>query len=163
MDFAALVRQHQAMVFSVAYHIVRDRAAAEDLAQEVFLQLHKSLSKLESPEHVLFWLRRTASHRAIDYVRKHAMQSVALDDAPELHAPPQHEDDPMLSKRLRKLVATLPEKSRAVVVLRYQEDMSPDEIARVLELPVGTVKSYLHRALAMLRDKLLRTVGEVSA
>jgi RNA polymerase sigma-70 factor (ECF subfamily) len=60
------------------------------------------------------------------------------------------------------LVAALPEKSRAIVVLRYQEDLDPAEIARVLGIPVGTVKSQLQRALALLREKLSRVVGQAS-
>jgi RNA polymerase sigma-70 factor (ECF subfamily) len=69
--------------------------------------------------------------------------------------------DPLLGTALKKLVAALPEKSRAIVVLRYQEDLDPTEIARVLAIPVGTVKSQLQRALALLREKLSRSLGEV--
>src|ERR1022692_4148087 len=58
LDFASLVRQHQAMVFSIAWHLLRDRAVAEELAQDVFLSLYQHLAELESPEHVQFWLRR---------------------------------------------------------------------------------------------------------
>ena len=60
-DFASLVRQHQAMVFSIAWHVLRDRAVAEELAQDVFLSLHRHLAELESPEHVLYWLRRVTT------------------------------------------------------------------------------------------------------
>jgi RNA polymerase sigma-70 factor (ECF subfamily) len=62
----------------------------------------------------------------------------------------------MASERLRRLIASLPEKQRAIVILRYQEDMDPTEIASVLEMPVNTVKSKLHRALALLRGKMER-------
>jgi RNA polymerase sigma-70 factor (ECF subfamily) len=60
-EFARLVRQHQAMVFSVAWHFLRDRALAEELAQEVFLALYQHLGTLESPEHILFWLRKVTT------------------------------------------------------------------------------------------------------
>jgi len=63
---------------------------------------------------------------------------------------------------LQALIASLPEKARAVVVLRYQEDLMPEEIAKLLEMPVGTVKSHLQRSLAMLREKLGRTFGEAA-
>ena len=69
----------------------------------------------------------------------------------------------MLAETLRRLVETLPEKARMVVVLRYQEDLEPAEIAKVLEMPVNTVKSHLRRSLALLRDKLSRSIGEVRA
>ena len=162
MDFASLVRQHQAMVFSICWHVLRDRAVAEELAQDVFLSLHQHLDTLESPEHVLFWLRRVTSNRALDVLRRRQRRPmVSLDSAPEpvaVSAP----GDPMLGTALRKLVAALPEKARAIVVLRYQEDLDPAEIARVLGIPVGTVKSQLQRALALLREKMSRSLGEIS-
>ena len=160
-EFASLVRQHQAMVFSVAWHFLRDRALAEELAQEVFLALYQHLGTLESPEHILFWLRKVTTHRALDVARgRQRRPMVSLEDAPEpvaVTAP----GDPMLGAALRKLVAALPAKARMVVVLRYQEDLDPMEIAAILGIPIGTVKSQLQRALALLRGKLSRSRGEV--
>lgn len=155
--FADLVRTHQAMVFSIALHSLRDPALAEELAQEVFLDLFHHLDGLQSAAHVEFWLRKVASRRCIDYVRRRRRRaSVALEDAPELTTDPV-ECDPLLSAALRKLTASLPERARMVVVLRYQEDMAPAEIAETMEIPLNSVKSCLHRALAMLREKLERT------
>ena len=160
-EFASLVRQHQAMVFSVAWHFLRDRALAEELAQEVFLALYQHLGTLESPEHILFWLRKVTTHRALDVARgRQRRPMVRLEDAPEpVAVTPQ--GDPMLGAALRKLVAALPAKARMVVVLRYQEDLDPMEIAAILGIPIGTVKSQLQRALALLRGKLSRSRGEV--
>jgi RNA polymerase sigma-70 factor (ECF subfamily) len=161
-DFAALVKQHQAMVFSIAWHMLRDRAVAEELAQDVFLSLHEHLAELESPEHVLFWLRRVTTNRALDEARRRQRRPmVSLENAPEPVALAAT-GDPMLGTALNKLVAALPEKSRAIVVLRYQEDLDPTEIAGVLGIPVGTVKSQLQRALALLREKLSRVSGLAS-
>src|SRR6266404_9063275 len=82
--FADVVRAHQAMVFSIAYHFLRDRAAAEEIAQDVFLQLYRSLGELATDAHVTFWLRKVTSHRSIDWVRKRKLQpAISLDDAPE--------------------------------------------------------------------------------
>jgi RNA polymerase sigma-70 factor (ECF subfamily) len=80
---------------------------------------------------------------------------VALDRTPE-PAVPAGEGDLLLSDRLRRLVAALPGKSRMLVVLRFQEEMEWDEICEILDLPLGTAKSRLHRALQMLREKLAR-------
>ncbi len=161
LDFAGLVRQHQAMVFSICWHILRDRAVAEELAQDVFLSLHQHLGTLESPEHVLFWLRRVTSNRALDVLRRRQRRPmVSLESAPEPVAAAST-GDPMLGSALRRLVATLPEKARAIVVLRYQEDLDPAEIARLLGIPVGTVKSQLQRALGLLREKMSRSLGEI--
>lgn len=153
-----MVRTHQAMVFSIAYHFLRDRFAAEEVAQDVFLQLHLKIDALESADHVKFWLRRTASHRSIDYARKRRSAAVALDDAPELSVD-AHPGDPLLRARLQVLIASLPETPRMAMILRYQEELMPEEIARVMDMPVRTVKSHLHRSLAMLREKIARSMG----
>lgn len=163
-DFAQIVRLHQSMVFSIAQHFLADRQAAEELAQDVFLQLHAHLPTLKSEAHVTFWLRKVTAHRCIDYKRRRKLSQLSLDDAPETAAPaaPAQSSDPFLAKRLRHVVASLPEKPRMVVILRYQEDMGAEEIAEVLAMPLATVKSHLQRSLAMLREKLTRTVGKMA-
>lgn len=161
LAFAEIVREHQSMVFSLALHFLRDRALAEELAQEVFLNLHQNLSAIQSPAHLTFWLRKVTCHRSIDLTRRQKVRpQVSLEDVPEPVAQ-NVEDDFMLSDTLRRLVETLPEKARMVVILRYQEDLDPAEIAKTLGMPLNTVKSHLRRSLAMLRDKLSRTIGEV--
>jgi RNA polymerase sigma-70 factor (ECF subfamily) len=162
MEFADLVREHQAMVFSIACHFLHDRALAEEVAQEVFLQLHRHLDSLESPAHVLHWLRRSTCNRCIDSTRHRRFEpQVGLESVPE-PAASSVPGDPLLARRLRQLVASLPPKQRAVVIMRYQEDLEPEEIAGLLEMPVGTVKSQLQRSLAILREKVKRTMGLVS-
>lgn len=152
--FASLVRRHQNMVFSIALHMLRSRPAAEDLAQEVFLELYRSLGKLESDAHVVSWLRRVASHRCIDEIRRRNHRpeypTEALPDAG--HMPPTREI--FIADRLQALVAGLPARARMVVVLRYQEEMDPTEIADALEMPINTVKSHLRRSIAALRERL---------
>jgi len=163
MDFSQIVREHQAMVYSIAWHYLHDRGTAEEVAQDVFLQLHRDFHAMESPHHVVFWLRRVTCHRCIDHVRRRAkVAQVALEDLPEPGMRPA-EPDPLLSDRLRKLVASLPEKQRMVVVLRFQEEMEIEEIARLLGMPARTVRSHLHRALGVLREKAARYLGEVEA
>ena len=158
--FADLVRRHQAMVFSIALHFLADYGAAEELAQDVFVQLHKNLASLESDAHVTFWLRKVTAHRCIDQKRRQKPVQVSLEDAPEPSVAVRS-SDPFLNRRLRQFVASLPEKPRLVVILRYQEDLPPEDIAQILSMPVATVKSHLQRSLAMLRDKVTRTIGEV--
>ena len=160
-DFASLVHRHQSMVFSIALHFLQDRSAAEELAQDVFLQLHANLASLESDAHITFWLRKVTAHRCIDRKRRRRLPQVSLDDAPEPSTPAQS-SDLFLAQRLRRYVASLPEKPRLVVILRYQEDLGPEDIAEVLTMPLATVKSHLQRALATLREKVTRAIGEVS-
>ena len=154
--FAGLVREHQGMVFSICWHYLHDRAAAEELAQEVFLSMHQSLDQIESGAHLTRWLRRVTTHRCIDQTRRRKLRPrVGLDQAPEPSSPPQR-TDPMLAGLLERLVAGLPDRARMIVILRFQEEMEPAEIAEALGIPVGTVKSNLHRSLAVLRSKLER-------
>src|SRR4051794_30820648 len=82
--FETLVRQHQAMVFSLAWHYLRDEASAEELAQEVFLELHRTVPSLQSPAHVTNWLRRVTAHRCIDQSRRDRNRArFALEDVAE--------------------------------------------------------------------------------
>lgn len=155
-DFDAVVREHQAMVFSLAYHFLHDRGVAEEVAQEVFLSLHRNLARVESAAHAMFWLRQATVRRAIDEARRRKRRpQVALDAVPEPAAGASTRD-PLLGEMLRRLIATLPEAPRMVMVLRYQEDLDPPDIAALLEMPVATVKSHLHRSLELLREKLAR-------
>lgn len=160
-DFAEIVRRHQSAVFSIALHFLADRSAAEELAQDVFLQLHANLATMKSEDHMKFWLRKVTAHRCIDYKRRRKLPQVSLDAAPEPAAPAQS-NDPFLAKRLRQYVGSLPEKPRLVMILRYQEDMPAEDIAEVLTMPLATVKSHLQRSLALLREKVTRAIGEVS-
>ena len=160
MEFAEIVRDRQAMVFSIAWHFLHDRAAAEELAQDVFLQLYRSFGELDSPEHVTHWLRRVTANRCIDQCRRRRlMPRIGLDRIAEPSSP-AGQPDPMLSRTLRQLVASLPGQWRAMIVLRYQEDLENEEIARTLGMPVGTVKSQISRALDFLREKASRVLGE---
>lgn len=162
LAFEQIVRQHQGMVFSLACHYLRDRSLAEELAQEVFLNLHQNLHTIKSPEHLTFWLRKVTSHRCIDQTRRQKVRpQVSLEDVAEPVAKAT-ENDLLLSELLRRVVDALPEKARMVVILRYQEDLDPTEIAGVLDMPLNTVKSHLRRSLSILRDKLSRTLGEVT-
>jgi RNA polymerase sigma-70 factor (ECF subfamily) len=152
--FASLIRQHQRLVYSLALRMLSDRHDAEDLAQEVFLQLHRRLAVIESDAHLLFWLRKVTTNLAIDRLRqgqKHRL--LPLDDEPGV-ADVRLESDPLLQRRLRVLIGQLPPAARAVVLLRFQEDMDPTEIAAALEMSINTVKSHLRRSMAALREGL---------
>ena len=148
------------MVFSIAYRFLRDAAAAEELAQDVFLKLYHELPRLESPEHVKFWLRKVIAHRSLDYARSaYRRHAVALDDIQE-PAVVSRDADPLLGAALRKMVASLPHAARLMIVLRFEEEMEPHEIAEMLAIPLATVKSRLRRSLALLRGKAQRLMGE---
>jgi len=152
-SFAQLIEEHEAMVFSIALHFFADRARAEELAQEVFLQLFRSLETIESPAHLLFWLRQVTTRKCIDQIRKPRPRLVSIDDVHHLEGREQLRDT-LFDRSVRKMIAALPEMQRVVLTLRYQEDLDPMEICKIVNLPVNTVKSHLHRALQSLRKKL---------
>ena len=159
-SFRALMLEHQSMVFSIALRILGDRFLAEETAQDVFLELYGKLDELVSGDHALNWLRRAAVHRSIDRIRQRDRRpEVPTDpaDLPEIAAG-LSPGDPLLSRQLRQLVAALPVTPRTVVALRYQEDMSVEEIAEALSMPAATVKSHLRRTLQLLREKMNRVL-----
>lgn len=152
--FGALVRRYQRPVYGLALRMLSDRHRAEDLAQEVFLQLYGKLAAIESPDHLSFWLRRVTMHRAIDRLRREPRLVLSPLEAAERVASEAVDADPILERRLRELLGELQPAARAVVLLRYQEDLDPMEIARTLKMSVNTVKSHLKRSLALLRERL---------
>jgi RNA polymerase sigma-70 factor, ECF subfamily len=152
--FGMLVRTHQRSVDSLALRMLSDRHEAEDLAQEVFLGLHRNLPSVESPAHLTFWLRKVTLNRAIDRLRREPRQTVSLEDAGALVIDGTEQRDPLLQRRLRALLAQLTPAARAVMLLRYQEDLNPNEIARTLNMSINTVKSHLKRSLATLRERI---------
>ena len=163
-EFRSLVEQHQRMVFSIALRIVRDYGTAEEVAQDVFVELHRSAERLQSEDHVRFWLRRVAVHRATDALRRHARQPEA---GAEMWMEEQHGFPPPdgalrdgVVNRLEMMVGSLPEAMRVAMVLRYGEEMSAEEIARTLGQPPATVKSNLQRGIKLLRQKAAVTMKE---
>lgn len=160
-DFEQLIDEYQSMVFSLAMRMTGDRGLAEEIMQDVFLDLDRHLGKIESPLHARFWLRRVAMSRAADALRRRRVRGVDMWIALEENHAAQHEEHGSpLGMRLERLLMTLPEPQRAALVLRYQEDLTPEEIAATLDSPLATVKSNLHRGLKLLRAKAERQLKE---
>jgi RNA polymerase sigma-70 factor (ECF subfamily) len=159
-EFESVVYEHQGMVYSIAFNFFHNSAIAEEVAQEVFLQLYESLQGVEAGDHCVAWLRRSTVHRCIDTMRRASFRrEVQVEQLPEVPMDVP-ETDPLLQEGLRRLIASLPEKPRAVLILRFGEDMDADEIGRALEMPVRTVWSHLQRATAMIREKATRYLME---
>jgi RNA polymerase sigma-70 factor (ECF subfamily) len=152
---AALVQAHQRAVYSLALRMLGTRDLAEDLTQDVFMQLNGNLRAIESNKHLGFWLRRVTTNRAIDQLRRRSrMQMTSLEN--ELPFFSAEEDaDPLLQRHLRDLLSDLSPQARAVLLLRYQEDLDPVDIAQTLDMPINTVKSHLKRSLETMREKSL--------
>ncbi len=144
---AELYAAHWPDAHRAAYLVVHDAGAAEDIAQDAFLAAVDALDRFDRRRPFGPWLHRIVINRAIDWGRREALRRSAgePDDVP---APAREE----ISGELVPALAQLPPEQRAVVVLRHLLEYTPGEIARMLELPRGTVNSRLRRGLDQLRD-----------
>jgi RNA polymerase sigma-70 factor (ECF subfamily) len=156
--FRDLMCTHQSLVFSVALRFMGQRPDAEELLQDVFLQLHAALAQINNEEHLKRWLLRAISHRCIDRLRhdgrKPRLVPIATLPAASEPKATEREADHIAGTRLRQLLLELAPDARAVLLLRFQEDLDPMEIATVLSMPVPTVKSHLRRSLEWMRARL---------
>lgn len=148
----ALYDAHWSKAHRAAYLVVHDGAAAEDIAQDAFLAAVDALDRFDRRRPFGPWLHRIVVNRAIDWSRREALRRDA-GDGTEPEAPPPTEQ---LGADVMAALAQLPPEQRAVVVLRYLLDYTPGEVARMLELPRGTVNSRLRRALDRLGALLER-------
>jgi RNA polymerase sigma-70 factor, ECF subfamily len=146
---AALYAAHWERAQRAAYLVVHDAGAAEDIAQEAFLAAVDGLDRFDRRRQFAPWLHRIVVNRAIDWGRREALRRSAGD--PEHSSTAVHGDAPAAGE-LMPVLAELPPEQRAVVVLRYLLEYTPGEIARMLELPRGTVNSRLRRGLDRLRN-----------
>jgi RNA polymerase sigma-70 factor (ECF subfamily) len=155
--FAELMRNHETRVFSIGLRFTGRRADAEEITQDVFVQLHDNIAHLQDAVHLKRWLLRTATNRCLNRLRdeRRRPRLVPIETLPADFEPraTEQQTDPLISARLRELLLELSPEARAVVLLRYQEDLDPSEIATVLEMPVSTVKSHLRRSLEWLRAR----------
>ena len=164
-DFEGLVNEHQSMVFSMAWRITGDRGLAEEIAQDVLLELDRHLPHLGSANHARYWLRQVTLHRSTDAMRRKRTKAASLgtdvwDELEERHGVLEPDRESPLGVRVEQLLALLPDVQRAAIVLRYQEEMTPDEIAVMVRAPVATVKSNLQRGLKLLRARAEQTLKE---
>ncbi|HEX6790711.1 MAG TPA: sigma-70 family RNA polymerase sigma factor [Candidatus Krumholzibacteria bacterium] len=165
--FKTLLEKYQRAVFTICLRMVRNRDEATDLAQESFIKVFASLDRYNPAYAFSSWLFKITSNLCIDHLRKRRVSTLAMDDPVEgetgeftrQYESPDPTPDETFSRneKMQKLdagIAALPEHYRIMLVLRHQEDMSYEEIAESLEIPLGTVKARIHRAREMLRSIL---------
>ncbi|MFL5870409.1 MAG: RNA polymerase sigma factor [Solirubrobacterales bacterium] len=146
-----LFRRHWRRAHRAAYLVVHDPVAAEDIAQEAFLAAIRALDRFDRRRPFGPWLHRITVNRAIDFARARKLRGErALSAAADAEAPGRE----TISEGLMTALAALDPEHRAVVVLRYVLEYTPGEIARMLDLPRGTVNSRLRRGLDRLRPAL---------
>jgi RNA polymerase sigma-70 factor (ECF subfamily) len=166
--FGQIVRCYQRAIYRVAYALTRNGGDADDLTQETFLKAWQAIGRFRIGEPLYPWLARIAMNAAFSLMRSRKRRpEVAIDPLVEGGAQWAGEDDPAENaaagerdERLAAAFATLSEEHRAVLALRVVEDLSYDQIARALRIPVGTVMSRLSRARAELRARFGAMTGE---
>ena len=162
--FGGLVRRYLGNITLLARQKMRDRAAAEDVAQEAFIRAFKSLDSLQDPEKFGAWLYNIAFRICIDHLRKSSRRAaISYDTLVENGAQPSVEQAPGAALEqaesedaLRDALSELPDAYRLVLTLRYMKRMSYQEIADHLAEPQGTIANRLHRATRMLRERMTR-------
>jgi len=165
--FSELVRIHARGVFNVVYRMCGDELIAEDAAQETFIRAWQNLSSYRPQMPLRNWLYRIAFNAGMDMLRKekrilpNAIEDLNLTDGqPGLESQVSQQERTQL---VQKAILSLPDASRAVLVLREYEDMSYQEISATLDIPVGTVMSRLNYARKLLKDKLEQKLSKVEA
>jgi RNA polymerase sigma-70 factor (ECF subfamily) len=160
-EFREIVEAHQSRVFSIAYRVLGDRGTAEEVAQDVFLELYRAFDDIASDGHLIAWLRRVTVHRATDALRRRPRILHGAAEFEDWMAKAPHEEGSFpLASEIERLLLELPPAQRAVVLLRYQEDLPPGDIAETLRMPLATVKSHLQRALKAMRARAEDTLRE---
>ena len=169
--YRELIRRYERPVFSLVFRMVRDRELAEDLTQETFV---KALNAVESyrPEFKFSsWIFKIANNAAIDHLRRRELQTLSLEGSPNALTPEAIEatalqlrdrlENPLEELEARELggqielaIARLRPEYRSCILLRHVEGRAYEEIAEMLDLPLGTVKTYIHRARNELRASL---------
>ena len=164
----ALVRRFERPVYNLLVRLVQDPALAEDLTQDTFLKMFRGLAQYDASLRFSSWLFRIAHNTAIDHLRQRRLllatprldedgDSIdSLDQLPDLRgdSPEQAATRRQMAAVIDRAIDTLRPEYRAVVVLRHHEDLDYEEIAEVMGLPLGTVKTYLHRARKELAARL---------
>ena len=174
--FRELIDDHRDRVFNITYRMLGNRAEAEDVAQEVFITVFKTIESFREESKFSTWLYRvTVNHckNRIKYLaRRHDRDRDELDETSQatngagngeparIAAPDTALASAQMEKLLQQAIADLDDDQRAVVILRDVEDLSIEEICEITGLPDGTVKSRLHRARLVLRKKMQRHVEE---
>jgi RNA polymerase sigma-70 factor (ECF subfamily) len=159
LEFEQRVSDSATLAFRVALSVLRRREDAEDVAQEAFLRAHRSFASIRDRERFRAWLVRTAFRLALDRIRGERRrarreEAVAMEARLPADSAEDHAARGELRARVAEAVAALPEKLRLVTVLVAIEEQDLASVARLMELPEGTVKSRLHRARKELAEKL---------
>lgn len=171
--FRELLKRYERPVFSLIYRMVRDRTLAEDLAQEAFIRAFNAIGSYNSTYKFSNWIFKIANNHTIDHLRKRRLDTVSIHGSPHATTPdeisqsriviPSDDENPLellehreLGGQIEGAIGELRQEYRTAILLRHVEGYAYEEIADIMGLPLGTVKTYLHRARNELKAKLAR-------
>jgi RNA polymerase sigma-70 factor (ECF subfamily) len=169
--YRELIRRYERPVFSLVFRMVRDRETAEDLAQDTFIKVLNHIDRYRPEFKLSSWLFKIANNVAIDYLRKRSLDTVSMDGSPHAATAAEVEATSLefaarqetaleemeakeLGSAIERAIDALRPEYRSCIMLRHVEGRSYEEIASMLDLPLGTVKTYIHRARHQLREAL---------
>lgn len=169
--FRELLGRYQRPVFSLIFRMVRDRALAEDLAQETFVRAFNAIASYDPAYRFSNWMFKIANNHTIDHLRRRRLDTVSIDGSPHAgtgdeaartrltlapteRSPASHVEDKELGSQIERAIGELRPEYRTAVLLRHVEGYAYEEIADVMGIPLGTVKTYLHRARGELKARL---------
>ncbi len=169
--FRELIRRYERPVFSLIFRMVRDRELAEDLAQDTFIKVLNHIDRYRPEFKLSSWLFKIANNVAIDHLRRRQLDTVSMEGSPHALTPDAVEATSFevrsdaesaleemeareLGSAIERAIARLRPEYRSCILLRHVEGRSYEEIATTLDLPLGTVKTYIHRARHELRKQL---------
>ena len=169
--YRELLSRYERPVYSLILRMVSDATLAEDLAQEAFVKAFNAIGKYDPQYKFSSWIFKIANNRAIDHLRKRELETVSIDGSPDAttaeeaeessivlesreESPEKFTESRELGGQIEEAIGKLKPEYRSVILLRHVEGHAYDEIADILELPLGTVKTYIHRARAQLKAEL---------
>ncbi len=169
--YREILSRYERPVFSLIFRMVRDRSLAEDLAQETFVRAFNAIESYNPGYKFSSWIFKIANNLTIDHLRKKRIDTVSIDGAPDAttadaqsqtrlsvasttESPAEYVEHKELGSQIEQAIGKLRPEYRTVVLLRHIEGHSYDEIAEIMEVPLGTVKTYLHRARGELKTLL---------
>ena len=169
--FRELLARYERPVFSLVYRMVRDRALAEDLAQEAFIRAFNAIDSYDPAYRFSNWIFKIAHNHTIDHLRRRKLDTISIDGSPHAttaseqertalvlesgeESPAAYVEHKELGGQIEQAIGKLRPEYRTVILLRHVEGYAYEEIAGVMDIPLGTVKTYLHRARAELKERL---------
>ena len=172
--YRELLSRYERPVFSLIFRMVRDRETAEDLSQETFIKVLNNLDRYSPEFKFSSWLFKIANNLTIDHLRRRRVDTISIEGAPDAvtsesakatsiavvsvgESPLEELESRELGTAIERAIGKLRPEYRACIMLRHVEDKSYEEIAEIVKLPLGTVKTYIHRA----RHELRAALGDV--